>query len=56
MEKASPEEEKPCPRLWERGRSFLQLYLPVAAYALIFICGAFLLIKNALAREAEPDI
>ena len=40
----------------DAGRSFLQLYLPVAAYALIFICGAFLLIKNALAREAEPDI
>lgn len=40
----------------DAGRSFLQLYLPIAAYALIFICGAFLLIKNALAREAEPDI
>ena len=37
----------------DAGRSFLQLYLPVAAYALIFISGAFLLLKSAALREAE---
>lgn len=37
----------------DAGRSFLQLYLPVASYALIFISGAFLLLKSAALREAE---
>lgn len=37
----------------DAGRRFLQLYLPVAVYALIFICGAFLLLRNAGTREAE---
>ena len=34
-------------------RKFLQFYLPVVIYALIFICGAFLLLKSAAMREAE---
>ena len=37
----------------DAGRSFLQLYLPVAAYALIFICGAFLLIARRCARRSD---